>query len=60
MDLSKVGMTVLGSGIVFGHRDLKPTIDELPSYHLYMSNWVSGVKIKGLYSKKANSNILPL
>ena len=54
-----MGMAGRGSGIGCGYRDLKPTINEMPFYHLYLSSWVLVVKNKRFMLKKANLNILP-
>ena len=52
VDLLKVGVAGRGSSIGCGHRHLEPTINEMPSYHLYVSNRISGVKNKTIYLKK--------
>ena len=44
VDLSKVDVAGCGSGIGYGHENLKPTTNKMPSYPLYLSNRVSGVK----------------
>ena len=60
MDLQKVCVAGSDSGIGCGHRDLKRTINEIPFYHLYLSNKVSGLKNKRFMLKKANFNISPV
>ena len=52
-----MGVVGRGLGIGCGHRDMKPTINETPSYHLYLSYWVSGLKYKNIVLKNADLNV---